>query len=168
MEKLGKRRLSPSVVISIFALVVAMGGTAFAGNSDAPSTNGVTGASGVHFEGHAPDGSSVNLFSKNGLVVQGICNTQPAGYPSSGTALGIKNISGRNNGFADTTDDDDDDFDIGEGVMFNYLDGGDGGGAMLPGWNGNGHSVNVPNGIVAPAGSGLGSDCYFSGVAFFS
>ena len=169
MKRIGKIPVSPSAVISVLALVVAMGGTAFATSGGASSTSdttsrvAVSSAQRVYFKGHAAVGKSVTLISKYGLSVMGMCQASPSGYPyTDETALGIRN-KGQNNGFADTTDDDDSDFDIGDGVMFNYEDGGDGGAAQLP----NGHSVNVPNGLVVPAGTGLGSDCYFSGVAFF-
>ena len=110
------------------------------------------------------------LFSTGQFDVVGICDENgdfdPSGfqYENTGSALGIVN-RGEDNGYADTYDDDDADFDIGEGVAFDYLDAGDPGTAVLP----NGHWVHVLGGTITENGSNpnFGSGCTFHGLTFF-
>ena len=114
------------------------------------------------------------LVSAGQFDVVGLCDpagtlTVPGfdnGYnPGGGTALGIIN-RGQDNGFADSSDDEDEDFDIGQGIAFDYLDAGDFGAAALP----NGHSVQVFGGIVTDTTltTSFGGGCTFHGLAVFN
>jgi len=89
------------------------------------------------------------LLSTGQFDVVGICSEEeefdPPGFQFEdvSSVLGIIN-RGENGGVAETFDDDDLTFDIGEGVAFDYLDGGDIGTAVLP----NGHWIHVLGGTI--------------------
>lgn len=124
--------------------------------------------------GSGANESVTTLFSNGQFDVVGICDpagtlTVPGfdnGYNTRhGSALGIIN-RGQENGWADTSDDDDEDFDMGQGVAFDYLDVNDGGSAILP----NGHRIEVLGGAITEAAGNpnFGTGCTFHGQVFFS
>jgi hypothetical protein len=136
--------------------------------SNADNANALTGFR--PFSGQGTEDTVTVLFSTGELDVVGICDEtgdfDPPGfqYENTGSALGIVN-RGENNGYAETYDDDDAEFNVGEGVAFDYLDAGDPGTAVLP----NGHWVHVLGGAITENGSNshFGSGCTFHGLVFF-
>jgi hypothetical protein len=123
--------------------------------------------------GSGANESVTTLLSTGQFDVVGLCDpdgtlTVPGfdnGYNTQhGSALGIIN-RGQDNGWADTYDDDDTDFDLGQGVAFDYLDAGDPGTAVLP----NGHWIHVLGGTITEAATNpaLGTGCTFHALAFF-
>jgi hypothetical protein len=123
--------------------------------------------------GSAANESFTTLFNTGQFEVIGICDpantlTIPgfdSGYNTNhGSALGIVN-RGQDHGWADTYDDDNEDFNIGQGVAFDYLDGGDPGTAVLP----NGHWIHVLGGTITEAAGNpaFGTGCTFHGVVLF-
>ena len=123
--------------------------------------------------GSAADETLTTLFSNGQFDVVGICDpaetlTIPGfenGYNTRhGSAIGIIN-RGQDHGWADTYDDDDEDFNIGDGVAFDYRDAGDPGNAVLP----SGHWIDVLGGTVTEAAinPSFGTGCTFHAVAFF-
>lgn len=102
--------------------------------------------------GSGANESVTTLFSNGQFDVVGLCDPEgtmtvpgfDSGYnPGGGSALGIIN-RGQAHGWADTFDDDNENFEIGQGVAFDYLDGGDIGTAVLP----NGHWIHVLGGTI--------------------
>ena len=126
------------------------------------------------FSGHGPDESVTTLLSTGQFDVVGLCDPQGTvfeapgfdnGYnPGGGDALGIVN-RGQNGGYTDTTDDEDENFNVGEGVAFDYNDVNDGGSAVLP----NGHFIEVLGGVVfdSTENPNFGPGCTFRGLAWF-
>jgi hypothetical protein len=125
------------------------------------------------FSGRGADESVTILLSTGQFDVVGLCD--PAGTlvapgfdngynPGGGNALGIVN-RGQNGGYTDSTDDEDEDFNIGEGVAFDYNDVNDGGSAVLP----NGHFIEVLGGVVfdSTENPNFGPGCTFRGMAWF-
>lgn len=126
------------------------------------------------FSGRGADETVTTLFSTGQFDVVGLCDPQGTvfeapgfdnGYnPGGGDALGIVN-RGQNGGYTDTSDDEDEDFNIGEGVAFDYNDVNDGGSAVLP----NGHFIEVLGGVVfdSTENANFGSGCTFRGLVWF-
>ncbi|MGN6558574.1 MAG: hypothetical protein ACTHLH_11280 [Solirubrobacterales bacterium] len=122
------------------------------------------------FSGHGSNNSMTPLFSTGQFEVVGICSEEdefdPPGFQfeNVSSAIGIIN-RGQNGGVADTYDDDNIEFNIGEGVAFDYLDAGDPGTAVLP----NGHWIHVLGGTITEFSTNpnFGAGCTFHGLAFF-
>lgn len=122
------------------------------------------------FSGKGAENTVTTLLSTGQFDVVGICSEEeefdPPGFQFEdvSSVLGIIN-RGENGGVAETFDDDDLTFDIGEGVAFDYLDGGDIGTAVLP----NGHWIHVLGGTITEfqTNPNFGTGCTFHGVAFF-
>jgi hypothetical protein len=132
---------------------------------------------GTEFNASGGDQTVTTLAENNQWRVVGLCDhggtlTVPGfdnGYNTRhGSAIGIVDKS-ENHAFADSSDDNDDDFNPGDGIAFNYTDGGDGGGAVAP----DGHAVFVLGGgnlVIEQSGSTPGfpgSGCTFAGFAVF-
>ncbi len=158
------RRISPSLVISVIALGKGSGAKSVELLAKGSGTKLKT------FNKGANEGQTVTLTKNKQFKIVGNCDAADANAPSgfspgsTGTWIGIKDL-GQNNGFADTSDDDDSDFDIGDGVAFNYQDGGDEGEAILR----NGHWVAVQGSIVFDSSdtTQFSTDCRFAGTADF-
>jgi hypothetical protein len=185
MKRLRLRRPSPAFVLAMIALIVALGGTAYALGRNTVGTkqvknNSLTGKDikekkvgpvdgAVKFNKGANEGSTVVLAKNKRFAVVGNCDegdaVTPSGFQQPGTWIGIRN-RGQDNGYADTTDDDDADFDIGDGVAFNYQDGGDEGEAILR----NGHWIAVEGSIDFQSSdtTQFSTDCRFAGYAEFN
>ncbi len=138
---------------------------------EVPSANLANNLTGYKpFSGSGAENTMTTLLSTGQFDVVGICSEEeefdPPGFQFEdvSSVLGIIN-RGQNGGVADTFDDDDEVFDIGEGVAFDYLDGGDIGTAVLP----NGHWIHVLGGTITEAQSNpnFGTGCTFHGVALF-
>jgi hypothetical protein len=122
------------------------------------------------FSGKGAENTMTTLLSTGQFDVVGICSEEeefdPPGFQFEdvSSVLGIIN-RGENGGVAETFDDDDLMFDIGKGVAFDYLDGGDIGTAVLP----NGHWIHVLGGTITEfqTNPNFGTGCTFHGVAFF-
>jgi len=122
------------------------------------------------FSGSGAENSMTTLFSTGQFDVVGICSEtgefDPPGFQfeNVSSALGIIN-RGQDHGVADTFDDDDADFNVNEGVAFDYLDAGDPGTAVLP----NGHWIDVLGGTITEFESNpnFGTGCTFHGLVFF-
>jgi hypothetical protein len=138
----------------------------------AENANNLTGLKPV--AGSGANESVTTLFSNGQFDVVGICDpagtlTIPgfdSGYNARhGSAIGIIN-RGQAHGWADTFDDDNENFEIGQGVAFDYLDGGDVGTAVLP----NGHWVHVLGGTITEAATNpaFGTGCTFHAVVLFA
>ena len=124
--------------------------------------------------GSGANESVTTLFSNGQFDVVGICDpagtlTIPGfdnGYNTRhGSAIGIIN-RGQAHGWADTYDDDNENFEISQGVAFDYLDGGDPGTAVLP----NGHWIHVLGGTITEAATNpaFGTGCTFHAVVLFA
>jgi hypothetical protein len=140
-----------------------------AGTADnANNANSLTGFR--TFAGSGADNTVTTLLSTGSFDVVGICNEEetfePAGFQNTRleSAIGIVN-RGQDNGWADSWDDEDEDFDIGDGIAFDYLDFGDMGSAILQ----SGQWIHVIGGIITEARStsNFGSGCTFHGLAYF-
>lgn len=138
---------------------------------EVPSANLANNLTGYKpFSGSGAENTMTTLLSTGQFDVVGICSEEeefdPPGFQNEdvSSVLGIIN-RGQNGGVAETFDDDDAVFDIGEGVAFDYLDGGDIGTAVLP----NGHWIHVLGGTITEAQSNpnFGTGCTFHGVALF-
>jgi hypothetical protein len=161
------------MVVSVVALVLALGGTAFGLSAKGGDESKVIAKGGgttvKKFNKGASEGNTVLLAKNNQFAVIGNCDDAgthtPNGFQFPGTWIGIKNL-GANNGYGDTTDDDDADLDKGDGVAFNYEDGGDEGEAILP----NGHWIAVEGSIDFDSGdtTQFKTDCRFAGHAEFN
>lgn len=134
----------------------------------AENANSLTGYKPV--SGSGANETVTTLFSNGQFDVVGLCDpegtlTVPgfnSGYNTfHGSALGIIN-RGQAKGWADTFDDDNENFEVGEGVAFDYLDGGDVGTAVLP----NGHWIHVLGGTITEAETNpaFGTGCTFHAV----
>jgi hypothetical protein len=123
--------------------------------------------------GAGGDETVTTLFSTGQFDVVGICDpaetlTIPGfdnGYNTRhGSAIGIIN-RGQDNGVAETSDDEDEDFNVGDGVAFDYLDVVDVGAAVLP----NGHWIHVLGGLITEAGinPAFANGCTFHSLVYF-
>jgi hypothetical protein len=159
MTRFAARRPSPAIVISVLALIVALGGSAYAVDkitSQDIAKNAIK-SKHIHkkavktkhlskklapqatsarpFSAGASDDSLTSLVKAKGFELMGICDTDgdfdPPGlqFDNIGTAFVIYNRGG-DNAYSNTEDDDDYSLDNGEGVVFNYHDNTDGGAAM--------------------------------------
>lgn len=123
------------------------------------------------FEGRGAENTMTTLFSTGQFDVVGICSEEdefdPPGFQfeNISSAIGIVN-RGQNGGYADSSDDEDPEFEIGDGIAFDYLDAGDGGSAILP----NGHSIFAFGGVITESqeNSNFGTGCTFRGLVFYN
>lgn len=123
------------------------------------------------FSGSGTEDTMTTLFSTGQFDVVGICDQNgdfdPPGFQfeNTGSVIGIVN-RGQNGGAADSSDDEDTNFNIGDGIAFDYLDAGDGGSAVLP----NGHSIFAFGGVITEATTNpnFGTGCTFRGFALYN
>jgi len=161
-------------VPSATSAISAVGATNAVNATNAANANNATTAANLvglkNVSGSGPENSMTTLFSTGQFDVVGICSEteefDPPGfqYEDVSSAIGIIN-RGENHGWADTFDDDNSDFNVGEGVAFDYLDAGDPGTAVLP----NGHWIHVLGGTITEHGTNanFGPGCTFHAVVFY-